>query len=89
MNLTNTKICDNCGETSKLYCRHPRMGWYEYICPKCDENEYTKYFPNTLQIIDKYTQNIYNKILKEIHYIEPQYKNDVIKSLKKLLLTLE
>lgn len=40
-------ICSVCSSTKKLYCRHPRLGWYEWICPKCNESEYYRKWPTS------------------------------------------
>jgi hypothetical protein len=82
MNLASTRICDICESICKLHCKHPRMGWFIYLCPKCDEEEYITYFPNKTQIIKNWSKRIIETIKDELKWIEPEYKNDVLEKLK-------
>jgi len=74
--LDFTKICEKCKSVMKVHCTHPRLQWYQYVCPICDESDYNKYFPTESMIVeyeskdlfdyinqDQYDKNLHKKIL--------------------------
>jgi len=53
-------ICSVCNSTKKLYVVHTRLGWYNWCCPKCNEEEYYAKWPTdeAKEIIKKLADNV-------------------------------